>query len=200
MGMQEYPDQVARINELLERHRQGDKSARGELLDYAGESLRKLIKKIYHRDDQLHRWELTDDVRQNLAIRLLQALDEVKPESALHFFRLANQHIRWTLRDLAKHYYGPYGMGSHHDTDKDPLEGPDRRQDSDFDWDRFDGALNALSEEEQNVFNLCEFEELPLTKVAKELEMSYGTVKIRYRTARLKLWEALRDEDRAHDH
>ncbi len=192
--MQEDPDQVARINELLERHRQGDKSARGELLDYAWESLRNLIKNMFPDEDRLHRWELTDDVRQNLAIRMLEALDEVKPVSALHFFRLANQHIRWTLRDLAKHYYGRRGMGTRHDTDKAPLEGPDRRHDSDFDWDRFEKAMEALSEVERDVFNLHEFNEFPLTKVAKELEMSYGTVKIRYRDARLKLQEALRDE------
>lgn len=192
--MQEDPDQVARINELLKRHRQGDRSARGELLEYTWESLRNLIKNLFPDGDRLHRWELTDDVRQNLAIRMLEALDEVKPASALHFFRLANQHIRWTLRDLAKHYYGPHGMGSNHDTDKAPLEGPDRRQDSEFDWDRLEKSMEAMSEVERDVFNLHEVNGFPLTKVAKELEMSYGTVKIRYRSARLKVWEAMRDE------
>ena len=103
------------------------------------------------------------------------------------------------LSDLGRHYYGPEGMGRHHDTDKVPLKGPDhrspdRREISDFDWPRIEKALEALSEEERDVFTLHEFNELPFTKVAKELEMSYGTVKIRYRSARLKLWEALRDE------
>lgn len=192
--MQEDPDQVARINELLERYRQGDKSARGELFDYAWESLEKLIKTIFRKSDKLHRFEVTDDVRQNLAIRMLEALDKVKPASALHFFRLVDKHIRWELLDLYRHYYGRYGMGRHHDTDKAPLEGPDRRQVSDFDYAAYNEVLNAMSEEERDVFTLHSHRELPLTEIAKMLGITYGQVKRRHQSAKLKLWEALGDE------
>jgi RNA polymerase sigma factor (sigma-70 family) len=193
--MQEIPDQVARIDEVFKRIREGDASARGELFEYAWDRLGRLVKYSF-RGDKLHRWEQTDDVRQNLSIRLLEALDAVKPASLLHFYRLVNQHIVWTLLDLAKHYYGPHGWGTHYDTDKAPLEGPGPapREAADFDAERFKKALENLSEEERDVFTLHQLQELPFAEIASLLGLTHGQVKRRFRTAKLKLHEAMGDE------
>lgn len=194
--MQENPNQLARINESLERDRQGDAAARGELVAHAWKHLGKLVKYLF-RGDKLHRWEATDDVRQILAVRMLETLDKVKPDSPLHFLHMMDPHIRWVLLDLHKHYYGPEGMGRHHDTDKVPLEGPAREHHeiSDFELPlRFVKALEGLSEEERDVFSRHSLDELPLTEIATLLGLTYGQVKRLWRSARLKMQEALADE------
>src|SRR5262245_20688111 len=65
---------------------------------------------------KVHRWEQTDDVLQNAALRLHRTLQQMAVEPSRHFFRLAALNIRRELLDLAKHYYGPLGQGARHAT------------------------------------------------------------------------------------
>ncbi len=62
----------------------------------------------------VRRWEQTDDILQNAALRLCRALEEVQPASVRSFINLAAVAIRRELIDLARHYHGPEGMGRHH--------------------------------------------------------------------------------------
>lgn len=52
-----------------------------------------------------------DDVVQNTLVRLLRAMQNIRPESTRHFYALANELIRRELLDMAKHFYGPRGHG-----------------------------------------------------------------------------------------
>ena len=61
---------------------------------------------------RVKRWEETADVLQNALIRLHRALQTVIPPSPRDFFRLATLQIRRELVDLARHYYGPEGIGA----------------------------------------------------------------------------------------
>jgi hypothetical protein len=106
--------QTVQIQGWLDRLRAGDESARAELLNCACERLTRLTRKMLKGYPRVKRWEQTDDVLQNATVRLYRALSEVKPLRAVDFFRLAALNIRRELLDLAKHYYGPQGLGARH--------------------------------------------------------------------------------------
>src|SRR5262245_13726128 len=100
--MAEATSTTVQIQALLDRLRGGDASARNELLNCACERLRRLAHQMLRSYPRVGRWEQTDDLLQNAAIRLHRTLGQMTVESALSFFRLAALHIRRTLLDLAK--------------------------------------------------------------------------------------------------
>ncbi len=102
------------IQGWLDRLRDGDAAARESLLEFSCERLRRLTRKMLRRFERVHRWEQTDDVLQSAMVRLHRTLAEVRPESAADFYRLAALNIRRELLDLAKHYFGPCGLGTRH--------------------------------------------------------------------------------------
>ena len=73
------------------------------------------------------RWEGTDDVLQRAMLRLYQSLEAVTLESGRHFYNLAATQIRRELIELARHYYGPQGQGTRHETDQ-PADGGEGRR------------------------------------------------------------------------
>ena len=97
LGVCAISSQTVKIDSLLARLRAGDKSAQGDLLANAYESLLRLTGKLLDCSPRVKRWEQTDDVLQNAYLRLCQALCDVTPKNARHFFRLAAQHIRWEI-------------------------------------------------------------------------------------------------------
>src|SRR5581483_8751341 len=112
----------------------------------------------------VHRWEQTDDVLQNASLRLYRTLQQVTPQTPQEFFRLAALNIRRELLDLAKHYYGPHGLGARH------ASAPDRPADASgaaaetaapdlthepaplAAWAEFHAAAERLPDEEREVF------------------------------------------------
>src|SRR3954454_19760024 len=108
------PDRTTQIQLRLDRLRAGDASARDELLGLACERLRRLARKMLKDYPGVGRWEQTDDVLQNVLLRLDPALQAVIPPTAHDFFRLAAAQIRRELIDLARHYHGPEGLGANH--------------------------------------------------------------------------------------
>jgi hypothetical protein len=106
-------DQTAHLEHLIARLQQGDMAARPELLNAAGERLMRLTRRMFHHEHRLKKLEETGDVFQNASLRLYMALAEVKPATVRDFFRLAAFHIRRELIDLARHYNGPKGLGTH---------------------------------------------------------------------------------------
>src|SRR5438445_5611148 len=98
----------------LERMRAGDLTAREALFGHVCERLRRLTRKMLKGYPGVQRWAETDDVLQNALLRLLRALQEVWPASTREFFGLAAEQMRRELLDLARHFYGPQGLGAHH--------------------------------------------------------------------------------------
>jgi RNA polymerase sigma-70 factor (ECF subfamily) len=194
------------VEAWLARLRAGDETARAELINCACERLRSLARKMLRDYPRVHRWEQTDDVLQNAALRLYRTLGQVKVESARDFFRLAALNIRRELLDLAKHYYGPQGQGAHHATD--PGGAPPSGQDaSPLDpgglsqepsrlaaWGEFHEKIGTLPDEEREVFDLLWYQGLSQAEAAQLLHVSERTVKRRWLAARLKLRDALQGE------
>jgi hypothetical protein len=93
-------DLTAEIQLRLDRLHSGDESARDELLDITRVRLGLLARKMLQGFPGLRRWEQTDDILQNVALRLCRALTQIRPESVHGFIRLATLQIRRELIDL----------------------------------------------------------------------------------------------------
>jgi RNA polymerase sigma factor (sigma-70 family) len=198
-------NQSLQIQNWLDRLQAGDASARDELINAACERLTKLTRKMLHGNPRLKRWEQTDDVFQNSAVRLYRSLSDIHPTSVNEFFRLAALHIRRELIDLAKHYYGPHGMGANYSSvatangnesaSQNPLApAVDDDQVRLAAWTEFHAQVDRLPDEEREVFDLLWYQEMPQAEAAALLNISERTIKRRWRSARLRLHEAINGE------
>jgi RNA polymerase sigma-70 factor (ECF subfamily) len=193
---------TTQIQLRLDRLCAGDESARDELLAIACDRLTRLARRMLRSYPGVRRWEQTDDVLQNAAVRLCRALTDVKPASVRSFINLAAVQIRRELIDLARHYEGPEGMGRHHLRRAGPhglrstpspgdiladSDDPDRLAT----WTEFHEAVEALPEEAREVFDLLWYQGLSQGEAAALLGVTVRVVKYRWRSARLAIHQRL---------
>jgi RNA polymerase sigma factor (sigma-70 family) len=195
-------DHATQIQGCIDRLRLGDSSARDELLVHASERLARLTRKMLRDFPGVRRWEQTDDVLQNAALRLCRALTEVQPPTVADFFRLAAAQIRRELLDMARRFSGAHGLGAHHASLAGGSDGPSSAglpnpPDSTYDpdrlaaWSDFHREAEALPEEEREAFDLLFYQGLSQAEAAAILGVSERTMKRRWQSARLRLIEAL---------
>jgi RNA polymerase sigma-70 factor (ECF subfamily) len=148
---------------------------------------------------RLSRWEQTSDVFQNAVIRLCKALKETVPQTAQHFLNLAALHIRRELIDLSRHHFGPQGPGAHHDTDNGKDQAPVMvASETTLEpsklarWTEFHEQVEALPQEEREVFNLLWYQGVSQPDAATLLNVSIRTLERRWQSARLKLCAAMK--------
>jgi RNA polymerase sigma factor (sigma-70 family) len=195
-------DSSTQIQLRLDRLRAGDESARDELLKIAYERLIRLARRMLQHYPGVKRWEQTDDVLQNAALRLCKSLSDVKPASVRSFINLAAVQIRRELIDLARQYYGPEGLGRHHASQVDS-DGSGSTPDSsdlgtDTDdparlaaWTEFHDRVEALPDEEKEIFDLLWYQGLHQAEAAAVLGVTERVVRYRWRAARLKIHEQM---------
>jgi RNA polymerase sigma-70 factor (ECF subfamily) len=200
--MTDAPDSTTQIQLRLDRLRAGDESARDELVTIARGRLSRLAGKMLRGYPGVGRWEQADDILQNAALRLCRALEEIKPTSVRSFLNLAALQIRRELIDLARHYEGPEGLGRHHlseagsddpPTTPSPLEASTDTNDPArlATWTEFHDTVEALPDEEREVFNLLWYQGLSQREAATLLGVTERVAKHRWRSARLKLHQML---------
>jgi RNA polymerase sigma-70 factor (ECF subfamily) len=196
------PNETVLIEGWIERLKAGDDHARKELLNCACDRLTRLSRKMLRGFQRVKRWEATDDVVQNSLMRLYRTLADVQPASAVDFYRLAATNIRRELLDLAKHYYGPQGLGANYATvegnaDQKPglaerLGATSGEDDGRLEaWAKFHEQVEQLADADKEVFDLLWYQQLSQGEAAQLLNISERTVKRRWASARLKLHEAL---------
>jgi RNA polymerase sigma factor (sigma-70 family) len=187
----------------IDRLRNGDEAARDELLNAACERLREITRKMLRRYPRVKRWEQTDDVLQNVSLRLCRTLSQVTPADVRAFLRLASLNIRRELLDLVKHYCGPLGLATHHASNPglaDPTGRSPEPQTLAHEptrlaaWSAFHEAVEGLPEEEREVFDLLWYQGLAQTEAAELLGVTERTVRRRWQSARLLVAEALHGE------
>lgn len=123
--------------------------------------------------------------------RLLKAMREVHPTDARQFFALATRHMRWELNDLARRLDEQTravelheGLVRAPETSGSALSPNARRM--------FD-AIDALPEEEREVFDLVRIQGLSHTEVAEMMGVSSKTVQRRLNRSLVLLTEMLGD-------
>ncbi len=196
-------NQSAVIEEWIDRLKAGDEQAREQLLNCTCERLTSLTRKMLKDFGRVKRWEATDDVLQNSLMRLYRTLADVQPANSVEFYRLAALNIRRELLDLAKHYYGPLGLGANYTsvdmgadqtaTDRkvlDPLASVDDPGQLEA-WTAFHEQVERLPDDEKEVFDLLWYQELSQAETAELLHVSERTVKRRWASARLRLHKTL---------
>ena len=197
--------QTTQLRACLDRIQAGDTTAREELLRAACGRLERLARKMLGRFPNVRRWADTGDVLQNSVIRLLRALQEMHPDSTHDFFNLAAVQMRRELLDLARHFHGPEGVGANHaslppapqagdayeaaaeDTDTAGLANLER-------WSAFHEAVEKLPAEEREVVGLTFYHGWTQPEIGALFGIDERTVRRRWRSACLKLHEALHAE------
>ncbi|MFT3686541.1 MAG: sigma-70 family RNA polymerase sigma factor [Phycisphaerales bacterium] len=134
----------------------------------------------------------SDEMLSAVIERLIKAMREVRPETTRQFFALATRHMRWELNDLARRLdergagavelreqfvSAPESSGS--------VLSPNAR--------RMFAAIDALPEEEREVFDLVRIQGLAQTEAAEILGVATKTVQRRLNRALMLLAEELKD-------
>jgi len=155
---------------------------------------------------RVRRWVETGDVLQNTTVRLWKALGDNPPETPLHFHRLIARLIRNELIDLARHFYGPQGPATHHDTGMALGAGPESDHRPNVDptapsvgpSDQIDGVelhlqVQSLPDDEAAVTDLLFYQGLTQEEAAEVLEVDVRTIQRRWQRARRRLGAMLTD-------
>lgn len=182
----------------LERLAKGDDSARDEILEVCNERLRKLSSRLLGKFARVRRWDNTDDVAQNAALRLYRALGETIPESPRGLMGLMAVQIERELIDLARKHAGPMSYAANHGTNvREGTSGGDVHLVDEAEdagdsndaiplgrWESFHRAVENLPEEHREVFRLVWYLGADRETAAKALYSSVRTVGRRWLEAR----------------
>jgi RNA polymerase sigma-70 factor (ECF subfamily) len=196
-------DQTSYLQGLIDRVRQGDEAARKELINHAYEKLRRLAGKMlgesFPRLKEPPALQDTTDIANEAAQRLYLALQEVPIATVRDFFRLAAWRMRMILLDLAKKtdHHIQHGLVSFPRGDvpqagnktsllKDALDQSDSATTIELHH-----QIGQLPKEEQEVVELRFYHDLSETETAAVLGVSTRTVRRRWTSAKLKLFDAL---------
>jgi RNA polymerase sigma-70 factor (ECF subfamily) len=193
---------TVQLHHWLDRIRAGDDEARDELIRMVCNRLERLARKMLKRFPNVRRWAETDDILQNALMRLLRSLQKLQPESVRAFFGLAAEEIRRELIDLARHYYGPEGIGAHHyslGADANNRRGPALEpaaeptgDGGDLErWCRFHQEVEKLPTEHREVVSLVFYHGWTQEQVAELFQVNVRTIRRRWQESLLRLREAL---------
>jgi RNA polymerase sigma-70 factor (ECF subfamily) len=196
---------TTQLRDFLDRIQAGDASAREELLRRACGRLERLARKMLDRFPHVRRWADTGDVLQNSLMRLLRALQEIRPAATRDFFNLAAVQMRRELLDLARHFHGPQGPGANHASlpptpqAGDPCDAFAQATDTvgtvDLErWSAFHEAVERLPAEEREVVSLAFYHGRTQAEIGELFEIDERTVRRRWRSACLKLHEAMKGD------
>lgn len=199
-------DSTTQLQSWIDRMNAGDPSARDQLIGHAYERLRRLSHKMLQDYPRLRGWEGTSDVLHEAYPRLCRALQAVPFSSVREFFRLAATQLRRELLDLHRHYFGPEGVGARQvpgsagdgsqSTPRALADRPDETNEPSrlASWSEFHRLVEALPEEEREVFELLWYQQLTQAEVAGVLNLSTVTVKRHWAKAKHTLYVAMNGE------
>jgi RNA polymerase sigma factor (sigma-70 family) len=124
--------------------------------------------------------------------RMLKAMHAVRPQSVRQFFALANQHMRWELNDLARRL----DKQAHaQQVSESVVAAPEESSASQLSPNarRILDAIDALPEEEREVFSLLRIQGVTQPEAAEILGVSAKTVQRRLNRSLIILAEKVGD-------
>jgi len=188
------------LESTLERHRAGDPQAVEMLLEYVESKIAAKVAKLLPTYPGVARWDRPSDIRQEVAIKLLDSLSAVKLESVRHLGNLAALQVRRVLIDKAReHSRDGRGLGNLEDValrpdDRHPAEDASRRMTGPGtldQWQRFHACVDLLSDVDREVFSMRWYLEEDEETIAKALGVSRSTVQRAYSSAKKFIQEKL---------
>jgi RNA polymerase sigma-70 factor (ECF subfamily) len=185
---------TVKLHGWLDRWHGGDLGARDDLLRTVTDRLERLARKMLGRFPTVRGWADTGDVLQNAVLRLLRALDAVRPGSVREFFGLAAEQMRRELLDLARQATrAKRGETTSLDDSGNPAA-PAVRDDEHDEmelWARFHETVQDLPAEEREIVSLVYYHGWTQTQVADLFQVAERTVRRRWRSACVRLQERL---------
>ncbi len=180
---------------LVERMRDGDKAACNELFTRISLRMQGIARRMLRRFPGVQRWEEAEDIVQKAALRLWRALKQIKPETMRAFYGLAAEQVRRELLDMARHYYGPLGLGTHHESNlhlensggdlvprRELAVSVEAPEDAER-WTAFHQAIEKLPADEREVFSLTFYHGWGQKEIAELIQVDERTVRRRWRRA-----------------
>ena len=187
----------ARFETALTRLAAGHSEARDELIQISFERLQQLASRMLRQFPGVKRWEETDDVSQQAAVRLWQALGEVQLDSPRHFFNLAAVQVRRELIDMSRKFGGAMGPNRNLESvagqEQDETPAISHGSSDTYEagrlasWTEFHDAVELLDDELREVFQLIWYQGLSQDQVALLMTVSQRTVSRRWQKARREL-------------
>ncbi len=169
-------DTTADLQDLIDRLRRGDDSARAELLTRAYHRLRRIAASMYHRDfPRLKDRHDVESVVDESWSRLMRALETVRPPTVEDFLRLVAHKVRQVLLDMADQQRRRDGWvrGGLLDGSEDPAN--IEPSDNSLEPGRlallteFHRQVENLPEDQRTVFDLHYYTDLPQAEIARLL-------------------------------
>lgn len=176
----------------LERLAAGDLTARGPIIEIVGGRLRTLARRMLARFPNVRRWEETDDVFQNAALRLHRSLGQLPISEPRSVMAVAATELHRELLDLARKHAGPMSYAANHGTnvvahgdraERHVDQAADRDESLDR-WSAFHAAIDTLAPEHREVFQMVWYLGCDQKTIAAALGCCERTVKSRWRAAR----------------
>lgn len=198
-------DGDSEMRDILSRLGAGHVAARDSLMGFACERMRGIARRMLRTFPTVRRWDETDDIVQNAAMRLYRALSQTTPLDTRGLIGLAALQVRRELLDLARKHAGPESYGANHETNvrrvdghetpkiemakevADPADHLDR-------WTRLHEAAEALPAEEREVFHFVWYMGLKQEEIASLIGCSVRTVKRRWESAKSLIKAAVEGE------
>ena len=173
-------DTTADLQNLIERLRSGDESARGALLERVHHRLRRIAAATLQKDfRRLSARHDVDSVVDEAWAQLMKALETNRPVTVDEFYRLIFRKVRHVLLDMARRQ----SRDDARRQDETPVE---ERSDSEspFDpgdttyepsrlafWTEFHKEVESLPDEQRVVFDFHYFAEFPQAEIARLLDL-----------------------------
>jgi len=183
------------LTDCLARLAAGDASARDRIIEICSGRLRALAHRMLARFPNVRRWDDTDDVFQNAALRLHRSLGQLTLTDPRSVMALAATHVRRELLDLARRHAGPLSYAANHGTnvlpagpgepDRHHVDGVADDRDGALDrWTELHAAIDRLPADDREVFHLVWYMGCDQRTIATLLDCSPRTVKSRWRAGR----------------
>lgn len=189
----------SRVHDAVVRFNAGDETAVEDLLGYVRHRLIVITRKNLRGPGgytQVGRWNQTDDVVQEVCIRLADTLRKEPINTGDHFLRLAAQQIRWGLLNMHAHVNTNSHYAATVETDRERLDdrGPDgrlatapARPDAAFRWDKFLDHFKTLTAEQRQMLDDVFFNGCTQQETAARMKIGITAFKERWLKLKLQL-------------
>jgi RNA polymerase sigma-70 factor (ECF subfamily) len=138
---------------------------------------------IHHED--------TNDVLQNMFVKVWRSLDQFRQDAALYtwLYRIATNESLTHIEQAKKRQ--SRSLSDHEDYIGNTLKAEKGFDANQLEW-KLQLAIQSLPEKQRVVFNLRYYDEMPYEKMSEVLETSVGSLKASYHHAAKKVEEFIR--------